>query len=468
MPLTPEVVPLDLTTIESLRPWEWGVEVDCWVRLYDLTRSTTRLLKFVPAGGSVQWRHDGLERPLVLSFRRVAGDGSPSAALGSVHSWAPSSMRGTVTIDSTSDAALTATHRSNVVLAPHLALSVGTAPLATKGYVGAWEGGQLVPEIMDFALGRPYYSFHAPTKPLRKSSRTVIYLGPPQGSWGHFLTQSLSRIWYALAHPEIPVIWDSGSLAPWQLDVLQAIGLQNDQLFLTERIEYESVVFPVPGVSIGDYVASEFTDSVARVEPSAMQPGKRLFLSRTLSGAPISPDERNLDLIAERNGYEVFHPQQHSVREQLHEISSSEIIFGVESSAFHTVVLLRGQLPTTFWALSRHRGGSGVFEHIKQAKRLRYETLNFLKPRKLLPHDAPLELDLAAIENAVRTTHGLKRDTELLAEHLEQPWPGQSSFGTLVGHMPFRRSRAEEALAHAHTALWSRDRKLAATLGAAV
>ncbi len=338
-------------------------------------------------------------------------------------------------------------------MAPFSRQLLGSGALTTRGYIGAWVDRVPVVEALDFALGRQYYNFRPFVEAIHQRAGTVIYLGPPQQGWGHFLTQGLSRIWYALEHPEIPVLWDAIELQPYQQHALELIGLRNPQIFLTEPVEWERVIFPYPGLCIGEFALPEFTRKIGQVPPASPTAGKRLFLSRTGLSKELTLLERELDDLVVRHGFTLFRPEEHSISQQLREMSSAEVVLGLEGSALHTPLLLQDPLRTRFFALTRHRSGAGVFEHIRRAKNLRYETLNFLTSAKRGGHRAPLDLDLLALNDALEKTAGFTTNLDSLQDRIEKPWPGQTSFDNHLRMAQVHQTDVEALLTQAHIAL---------------
>lgn len=160
--------------------------------------------------------------------------------------------------------------------------------------------------------------------------------------------------------------------------------------------------------------------------------------------------------IAASYGYESFSPEEHSLADQLEVISSSEFVLGIEGSAFHNVLLLEGDISTKFLALSRHRGGGGAFEHIKQAKGLRYETLNFLTSGRGTAHSS-VNLDLEALEEAMRRTNGLASNLESIESRIERPSPIQTSYQTHLVNTQVVLTEVEEVIRDARLALKRND-----------
>ncbi|GAA3596499.1 glycosyltransferase family 61 protein [Agrococcus terreus] len=464
-----EIVPSDRFHPETVKPSDWGIDQDCFVRLHEPTTNVIRVQRFAGAGESVSWQHDGSDDRLVLTFRRVDATRRPGSAIGHPHAWVPRGLRGAMPADILNpDGALRASVRRDVTLARLVSRALGSGTLTSRGFVGAWVDGEPVVEVLDFALGRQYYHFRPSVDARERLDGPVIYLGGTRKGWGHFLTQGLARIWFALEHPEIPVLWDGSRLLPYQQEVLDLIGLRNPQRFLKGPVSCAELIIPFPGLCIGEFALPEFTRAIGRVEPSAQVPGRRVFLSRSALGEALSDDEVRLDELAVRFGFEIFRPEQHTVREQLDAMSSAEAVLGIEGSAFHTPLLLQDRVQTRFWALTRHRGGSGVFEHIRRAKGLRYETLNFSRSMQLGGHRSPIELDVEALEAALHATDGLTSSFESVRDRIERPWSGQTSFETHLQHAQVRPSRSVDVIMRAHLALHDREPDVAALLAAAL
>lgn len=341
--------------------------------------------------------------------------------------------------------------RRKVTLSPTMLVAKKTGGgFCVSGYTGAWEDGEEIAECVEFTLGRQQYLFPEPPDKIEiKLPSPIIYLGLPHVGWGHFLTEGLSRIWFAMQNPQIPVLWDTAVLPKYTQSVFDSLGIRNEMYFLTQHSYAEEVIFPFPGIGLGDYVSPDFAEFVGAIPPSPIIPGKRIFLIRAElqeKGAQVAGDgeKRLLELMRE-NGFEPFAPELHSLSEQLNELSSAEVVVGIEGSAFHTLLLLQGSVNTQYWALSRHRGGSGVFEHIKQAKDLKYDTLNYLQGR-YKGHREPIDLDLDALGQDLSRTKGFTENLELLKERVEKPVNSQISFSGHLKNTQVRLSNRERVI----------------------
>lgn len=455
----------DIRTDEIV-PRAWGVEGECVAVLREPETRAVVMRRRVPVAGSLSYSYDATTTaPCVLEFHEASDSGTGlGPRIGPTLRWTPAPLRGRAGRSEATQDGLAYSVRDRVTLAPRILERAGHGALITEGYVGAWSNGEPVVEAMDFVLGRQEMLYQPRAEPVEAHDERVIYLGRPHSSWGHFLTQGLARVWYALRNPNLPVVWDNPRPLPdHQQHVLDMLGLQNRQVFLAAPTQWREVVFPHPGVCIGDYVHPAFTSSIGCFPSSSTVPGKRLFLSRSGTSNFPGGAEAELDFLVQRHGFEIYRPERHSIEDQLKDISSAEVVLAVEGSSLHTPLLLRDPVQTKFWALSRHRRGSGLFEHVRRAKGLQYQTLNFLRSRARRARD-PIDIDLDALDVALAATDGLTRDGAILDSRRESPWGGQTTYEAHASNTQVAMPPLVETLTAARLALLRGDHEHAAKL----
>lgn len=422
-----------------IRPSDWGVTEDCTAILEDTIKRAVLVREVVKSGHHIERLCDipPFVQRLRLSFYPLS-DGSEQAPLIRPVRYCPPQLVGPFPEKIHQvDQNLEFTVRENVVISP--IETIRSRPwYKYEGIFTATARGRAVVEAMEFALGRQSYLF-APADDFVDRSESVVYLGPLHPSYGHFLTQSLSRAWYAARNPDQAVVWQpveatptpGDTLRPYQREILDFLGINNPMIMLDEPTRFDEVVFPFPLVSIGDYLLPEFASFIGCVPCANAAPGKKLFLSRSkldLGRGSVVGGDHLLDDVMEKHGFIVFHPQDHSLTQQLHEISSAEVVVGIEGSALHSVLLLQDPVKTRFFAIARHHAGAGVFDHIRAAKPgLRYETLSFSSRR---PNSArqPLELDLLQLDRVLQETEGLMTRHDALTNFVQKPVSRQTSY----------------------------------------
>lgn len=320
------------------------------------------------------------------------------------------------------------TIRQNVTISPYRHLNRSNAPF---GVSSVYSHGQFIPESLRFTLREQADApgMVAPHEELHRG--TVIFAGLQNGSFGHYITESVARLWYAAENPNIPIVWSSaGPLSDVQLAVLNLLKIRNSHIFITRPTLFEEVVFPLPGLILGNYLNTDHANFLGAY--SSEQIGckdtpfarDKLFLSR--SSLPGVRGKSELDLSLETTlveaGFRVFYPEQHTLVEQLMAIANARIVVGVEGSAMHLPLLMKDPVRTKFIAIARHRRGSGVFEHIRNIKALDYTTYDFSDDptSRRLARDPPA-LNITTFRHAVKVTGGFEDHFDLIEDHKCRP-----------------------------------------------
>jgi hypothetical protein len=175
-----------------------------------------------------------------------------------------------------------------------------------------------------------------------------IYCGPLYHHFGHFLVESLARIWYARQHPDVPLIWAGAStwtkgvtLRAWQADILDILGVTNPRRIATEPTPVDRLHMPDIGYRYDDWLHPQHAEVLAAYHGPGQDDSVKLWLSRSR----LTTDARNLNAVAverrlEVAGWTISYPEQRTVREQLADLARASVIAGEEGSAFHALLLL--------------------------------------------------------------------------------------------------------------------------------
>jgi len=181
---------------------------------------------------------------------------------------------------------------------------------------------------------------------------TWMFGGRFNPSFGHFLTESISRIW-ALDHIDQPI--EGVLFFPTYNDYKEDADKLFAQLseILDTPINYKIVdqfyrvdklIIPPQGNGTGRLMASspEMRSYVAthlRTDFNKKK-AKKLYISRSGSFGKLGRSflgERILEGLLEDEGYTIFHPQDHSWEDQLAHYQSATHILGPDGSPFHLV-----------------------------------------------------------------------------------------------------------------------------------
>ena len=87
-------------------------------------------------------------------------------------------------------------------------------------------------------------------EPIPEPEPEAIYAGLLSVHFGHFLVEGLARAWYAARHPQLPFVWAGNpdlqikGLLPWQLEILDILGIENPTRVLVDPTGYDLLHVP--------------------------------------------------------------------------------------------------------------------------------------------------------------------------------------------------------------------------------
>lgn len=285
--------------------------------------------------------------------------------------------------------------------------------------VGA--GGQLVYQA-------PYM------EPADEYTGARIFCGLLAPHFGHFILESLARIWFAKANPEQRLVWmlppeygaEAGYLQ-WQQEILALLGIRNEAVFVRAPTRFEHLAIPSAGHVLPDFFAPYFFDFLAVAEPSPPIPGKKVYVSRTrgFSAGGGYTNEAELGNLLRDAGWSIYHPPDHPGADRFEALSSADVVLMIEGSAFLSMLFFR-ELHSLVFLLKRNERSdaasetafTGIYGAVASGKSLHFQRLDL--PKRLVRGTITLawsELDLDAFGALMTSTNFLSRDSDLLRRY---------------------------------------------------
>ena len=229
----------------------------------------------------------------------------------------------------------------------------------------------------------------------------VLYLGQALDHYGHFLTDSMARMWAAL-NVRLPCLMlDMSRLSgSYSSEILAA--LQLSVVSPTVPTVYRTVWVPYPAFTRNGQPAPEADAAHLRVTTALYHPDqpkrwvKPVFLSRAKVNSTIrstdAETEAALAQIMAEAGFEIVHPETLPLAEQIAIFNESPTIVGMLGSAFHTALFsrhdYRGRLVLLTW------GDKGTIRY-KHVDTLKGYTAHYV-PCLERTEDGLFRVDLAA------------------------------------------------------------------------
>jgi len=317
---------------------------------------------------------------------------------------------------------------------------------------GVWSKGEPIPDalmvrIVELRDGRWLYQpmqaeLQAPfLEPSERHAGMHIFCGRCFPQFAHFIVESLARIWFARRHSDWTLVWTGAEdYLPWQREIMDAIGIRNPARFITAPTELKALAVPSAGHISPTFFAPYYLEALGVIEPRPIEPGKRVYLSRSRGKTGGFVNESAIDAFLADQGWTIFHAEEGPVDQRFDVLSSAETILMTEGAAFTSLLLFR-DIRSRIFTLSRddpqrfsHEPWfADFFGALAGAKRLDYCRLDLPKRHVAdLDHNAKYELDIQVFGDLIRRTDSLSTGLEALERYKTRTQPDWSAVRQLA------------------------------------
>ncbi len=305
----------------------------------------------------------------------------------------------------------------NVTVAPMLYVD---ADPVTNFAVGAHAQGKALREAHRYVGGMRSTQQLPPWAAQCYSTQEVIYGGIFFSQWGHFLTETLQRLWYAKENA-LPILWVGKAIfyanqpffTPTHHEIFQKLGLKNEHIFLTQPTQFAKVHFPEPGFMLDSYGHIAHKHFLGFHEGKLCK-GKFVYLSRAHFGE--CSNENALEAILRQRGWHIVYPEQLPLEEQLDILSSAEVCLMMAGSAQHSLLLTKNSA-TRFIIIPRIH--NRTYDVVASLTSNNYYILHLKKT--LLSHGVGAFKDTFSLD--LDSLHFILQETENFTQAMEAHTP---------------------------------------------
>lgn len=200
-------------------------------------------------------------------------------------------------------------------------------------------------------LQAPSPAWYAGANPARRDEPVacvdadVVFLGAMSAHYGHFLLESLGRLWFFLsaenrARYRAVYIADPG--VDQFLDVFRFFGLQPENLIRIDRpTRFRSVVVPQQSMRIQDRFHPLYKQTIDRIAAGVPAAGHRkVYFSKEKRNNFRGIGERPMEEVFVRNGYQLFYPEQLSMAQTIAVLKGCESFAASSGTNAHNALFL--------------------------------------------------------------------------------------------------------------------------------
>lgn len=220
------------------------------------------------------------------------------------------------------------------------------------------QSGARTVHISRFRHGDPT-GYLRPGESADRVAGPAIYLGPLHRHFGHFATESITRVWYPLTQsaksvrlvvmPEVDSIderesYTRASMPEWQRGVFDYFGLTNLH-FVRRETTFEDLVIPEQAAILNSRTHSPtyldlLTEHRERTFGTSTPQAKVYYLRPSDPRSGRVAGEPYLARFLHSCGYQVVAPEKMPIRDQLALASSAAKVIATQGSALHIFNLL--------------------------------------------------------------------------------------------------------------------------------
>ncbi|WP_279155165.1 glycosyltransferase family 61 protein [Thomasclavelia cocleata] len=186
----------------------------------------------------------------------------------------------------------------------------------------------------------------------------VIYFGNFWKQWGHFLIDSISRLWVFLENDDYKdyiICYTGHEIDGIYKEFLELFGVDTNKLLHIEQAEkFKEILVPECSHMPGLYYTEEWKRIFDRVIARALEKCEEMHIKKhsnkiifsrrnflKIGRAPFEVGESNIVKLFSKNGYEIICPEEYSLIEQISIINNSNEIVSISGTLAHTMVFAK-------------------------------------------------------------------------------------------------------------------------------
>lgn len=232
--------------------------------------------------------------------------------------------------------------------------------------------------LINYSLREEYLKLNLIENTVKKRGKW-LYAGGLFEHFGHFLSESIHRLWRykstefnGVVFACKPTVNSIENLPNYVLEVFSLLGISQEKIFLARELtNFEELVVPEQGTVLNGVPHDWYVEYLQRIQDKIPKINEnaydKIWVSREnfLSAGRVLGAGYFTDLLVQ-NGYTVFKPEEHSLLEQLSIVLSAKKVIWEEGSSMHLLDLI-GKLNSSNLVLAR-RPHHKAFAKLLKAK----------------------------------------------------------------------------------------------------
>lgn len=176
---------------------------------------------------------------------------------------------------------------------------------------------------------------------ITNSYETVIFCGDLNNHFGHFIQDSMTRLWYVVKHREqnyklallLNPTWRNWNFNTdddsYQLRLLKLLNIEKERILIVEKpTQFKKVIVPKQSVYWGEGYCSDLFGIVYDEARKSITPKKekKIYLSRSKAELKDIYNETYFEGFFKKQGFKILNPEHLPLEEQIAYVSGAEEI----------------------------------------------------------------------------------------------------------------------------------------------
>jgi capsular polysaccharide biosynthesis protein len=205
---------------------------------------------------------------------------------------------------------------------------------------------------------------------------TCIFGGCLFGHFGHFIWESLSRLYAIRQCDTYPILFLSpnDTIFTVQKMFFKTLGIKNEIRLVKVPTSVKNLIYSQPGSSINPlFITDEQLDALACLHFPQEHRGRKIWLSRSKLPSGRIMNEELIEAEIVKRGYEVISPETLPFREQAKLVSTPDLVAGFAGSQFFSMLFAK-EIRSTFCVFNRRENIAATIPYALQKRGVEFRS----------------------------------------------------------------------------------------------
>lgn len=221
-------------------------------------------------------------------------------------------------------------------------------------------------------------------KDIKYIDEEVVFLGPFSAHYGHFLLESISRLWFFLnpQNKKYKAIYltETSHFNKNLLELLYLFGIDDSQLIeIKAPTQFKKIIIPEQSFYLNQYCTEEYINTIDQIK-SSIQPShyKKLYFSKKLTNKfnHRGIGENIIEKIFKQNGYKIIYPEKISIKEQISLLKGCKDFVTTSGTLAHQSLFVENSPSCNITILNRSNEENPSQNAINKHKKYNYKEIN--------------------------------------------------------------------------------------------